>query len=567
MAEEVSITKAYIGNTCIVSALGVGASQTYAAMLEGRSGLQFVNMPNVCETSLPIQKIADEYRHENLSRLESLMHKCVADIVEKTGIDVRSQRNVIVFATTKGNIADLTTEMPENDSRIYLYNMAMRVSQSLDFQTKPIVISNACISGVSAVIAAQRMIECGKYDNVVVVGGDEVTDFTTSGFLAFKSVSQSPCRPYDASRDGLSLGEAVAAILLTNNKMLSQGYHIAGGAMTNDANHISGPSRTGEPLAEAIRTSMAEAGAEISDVAFVNAHGTATLYNDEMESKAISLAGLSEKPINSLKPYFGHTLGASGVIEMVIGIEELRHHTLLGTLGYQSLGTPMPLNVSAQNRTVEGTCFVKTASGFGGCNASVVIMADEVDHAKNESVTDEVCTRKCHVKNGVISVDGSDVFSSHSADFSQFVREAYHAVESDAKYSIKFSKMSDLCRLGYVAMHHLLKGISYEPYDVAIVMANRSSSLEADLKHWRIFNEGEASPGAFVYTLPNIVLGEVAIRFGIKGETIFFVDNQVDTANEYAKMLLSKYPKTVVAWIEKSGDDYVFDATLYMKKQ
>ena len=149
------------------------------------------------------------------------------------------------------------------------------------------MISNACISGVSAIVVASRLIRSGEYDHVFVAGFDLLCDFIVSGFNAFKSVSPVLCRPYDAARDGLTLGEAGGAVLLTADRGLSAtGVTVAGGGISNDANHISAPSRTGDGLAFAIRAALREASLGAAAIGMVNPHGTATLYNDEMESRA-----------------------------------------------------------------------------------------------------------------------------------------------------------------------------------------------------------------------------------------------------------------------------------------
>lgn len=169
--------------------------------------------------------------------------------------------------------------------------MAERIGDFFGATNQVEVISNACISGVSALIVAKRWIESGRYKRVIVAGGDILSHFITSGFLSFRSVSAHLCRPYDIQRDGLSLGEACGAVLLE-----TQG----------NANHIILPRSNqqwrqpyirsfpnGDGLALAINQAMEEAGALPEDISFINAHGTATIYNDEMESKAIHLAGLA----------------------------------------------------------------------------------------------------------------------------------------------------------------------------------------------------------------------------------------------------------------------------------
>ena len=535
----------------------MGTEENYAKMLRGESGLKMCEMPDLTDRPLPVQRV-DAEAEDGLSRLETMMKKVVEDVVKKSGIETSSDRTGIIFSTTKGNIGELGIEKPEEGSRVYLQVMAERVGRAVGYRRRPIVVSNACISGVVAVVVAQRLIRAGRYDDVIVVGGDEVTDFTTSGFLSFKSVSERPCRPYDQSRDGLSLGEAVGAIVVSRDAKKSAGIVVSGGAMSNDANHISGPSRTGEPLAEAIEEAMREAGVGADDISFINAHGTATVYNDEMESKAMNIAHLQAKPMNSLKPYIGHTLGASGVVEIALAAEEMLRGEMLGTPGFETLGTPMPLNISSGNRKVEGRHCVKSASGFGGCNAAIVLSREDASAETQETSDVKTKTlREVSIKDGKLSVDGKTIVES-DGDFGELAREIYHKLEPN----MKFFKMTDMCKMGYLAAEYLLKDISYEPYEIGIVMWNKSSSLDADLQHWRIQKRDNmpASPGAFVYTLANIVTGEIAIRHGIKGETTFFIsdDRHDEETERYARLLLSegRYRYIVSGWCEMLEGQY-----------
>jgi 3-oxoacyl-[acyl-carrier-protein] synthase-1 len=188
-------------------------------------------------------------------------------------------------------------------------------------------------------------------------------------------LSFGPCKPFDANRDGLNLGEGAGTIILTNNKEnLPAGdpIKVLGGGSANDANHISGPSRTGEGLFFAVTKAMQQAAIEASQVDFVSAHGTATPFNDEMEAKAFALAGLSEVPINSLKGYFGHTLGAAGIIESVFAIQGMKQGVIFNTLGYSEYGVPDQVVINDKLTQKEQKFIIKTASGFGGCNAAVV---------------------------------------------------------------------------------------------------------------------------------------------------------------------------------------------------
>ena len=148
-----------------------------------------------------------------------------------------------------------------------------------------------------------------------------------SGFQSLKAMSPEACRPFDIERIGLNLGEAVATLILSTENLNNAKWQIVNGAIRNDAYHISSPSPKGEGCANAIK--YVTENIDLSLIAAVNVHGTATMYNDQMESKAIDAAGLSDVPINTLKGYFGHTLGASGILETVITMHSIENGELL----------------------------------------------------------------------------------------------------------------------------------------------------------------------------------------------------------------------------------------------
>lgn len=572
--------------------------------------------------------------------MERLVLATLGGVVARSGVTPADKRTLIVLATTKGEIGSLGSA-PE---RCDLNRTAEVVGRHFGAAHRPLLVSNACISGVSAIVIAARLIRSGRYDHVFVAGFDLLCDFIVSGFNAFKSVSPTLCRPYDASRDGLTLGEACGAVLLTRDQRLSgTGVSVVGGGISNDANHISAPSRTGDGLWYAIRAALAEAGTGAGEVGLVNTHGTATVYNDEMESKALHLAGLCGVPCNSLKPYFGHTLGASGVIESIVTVRELCEGTCFGVKGYAECGVPYPPDVSAAHREIRTDTALKTASGFGGCNAAVVFRRAAGPNAAPGNETAEgqgcgpntgvqggndcleaACTRsgtamsandRGHGKNAVghgnpdtgekagghaetgTGRHGSGirchdtahvVIAQHpSLPFDAFIRERYRAL---ADPNMKFSKMDDLCKLAYVASCELLSGHRPDcPAErIGVVMANRSASLDSDRRHQAIIDAGDgcgASPAVFVYTLPNIMLGQVAIKHGLKGESTFFAfpDKSSNFIREYTASLIAEGRMDAVLWgwcefdggsydceltlTEKTGQDTMEDLELQLKQQ
>ena len=218
------------------------------------------------------------------------------------------------------------------------------------------------------------MIQAGIYDDAFVVAGDEVSEFVLSGFNSFQAMSESPCKPYDKNRNGVTLGEATAAVYISSdeNKVTTGTIKILGDGSINDANHISGPSRTGEGLYRSIASALKEANVSAGQIDYLSAHGTATLYNDEMEAIAFNRLNLQNVPVNSYKGFFGHTLGASGLLETVIATSFANRNQLIASKGYSENGVSQQINIINKNIEKEITFFLKTASGFGGCNTAVI---------------------------------------------------------------------------------------------------------------------------------------------------------------------------------------------------
>src|SRR5690606_21268584 len=161
------------------------------------------------------------------------------------------------------------------------------------------------------VAVAKRYIQLGIYKNVLIVSGDLLSHFVLTGFQSFQALSPQACKPYDADRQGINLGEAIGSVLVCSESRYfnEETVEVIGEGSANDANHISGPSRTGEGLYQSIQRALTEAQITPSAIDYLSAHGTATLYNDEMEAIAFDRAGLSSCPVNSLKAYFRHSLG------------------------------------------------------------------------------------------------------------------------------------------------------------------------------------------------------------------------------------------------------------------
>jgi 3-oxoacyl-[acyl-carrier-protein] synthase-1 len=379
--------KIYIGADSIVSPIGLDAEANFAAIISGKSALR-VCMPSfssspVCAALMDeadldsaFSAFGDPHRY---TRLEKMSLISISQVVKQSGVRLSDKRTLLLYSTTKGNI-DLLNEgasehIPEN--RVYLPVFGALLGNYFKCANTPVIVSNACISGLLAMIIASRLIRAGKYDHVVVAGGDIVSEFTLSGFRSFNAMSDEACRPYDLSRKGINLGEAAGAVLMTNDKAAAEKTLIsfAGGATANDANHISGPSRNGDGLYQAIQDTFMHS--DIKQVDYISAHGTATSFNDEMESIAFSRAGLSALPLHSLKGFFGHTLGAAGLIESIIELHALRNGKLIQSPGFKENGVSHKLNIITETKDAQLKSCLKTVSGFGGSNAAGIFVKEE----------------------------------------------------------------------------------------------------------------------------------------------------------------------------------------------
>ena len=358
----------------IISPLGVTSVENYAAVKSGKSALRkYDGLWGLPEPFVASLLDRNAYADERYTIDERIVIDSVSKALESTDIDTTSKKVLFIISTTKGNVFLLDkNENGYPKERVRLGLMAREVTKHFGNPNEPIVVSNACISGVCAQIEAMRYLESGEYDHVIVSGVDVQSAFIVSGFQSFKALSPDECKPFDANRCGLNLGDAAATIIYTRKDEVSDNEWVAcRGAIRNDANHISGPSRTGEGSFRALRAVLGDI--EPSQLAFINAHGTATPYNDEMESIAIERAGLAGIPVNSLKGYYGHTMGAAGVLETIISMQAVDDHNILATRGFDTLGVTHPLDVTNQNRNTEKRAFIKLLSGFGGCNAALLM--------------------------------------------------------------------------------------------------------------------------------------------------------------------------------------------------
>lgn len=543
----------------ILSPLGTTTEANLKAVREGRSALKEHH------TQLPEPFVASLFEHPFASIEEGVVES-ISRALAGTNLDPSSSRVIFILSSTKGNVAllDGIEEAANVADEERLGYSALNVARHFHNPNTPVVVSNACISGLSAQILAMRLLESGVYDYAIVCGMDIQSEFIVSGFQSFKALSPDPCRPFDGDRCGLNLGEAVATMILQRSVEDTSGWAITRASVRNDACHISNPSRTAEGSYRAICNVMGEKPAtegvsdtKVSDLACISAHGTATLYNDEMEAVALDRAGLQDVPVFSLKGYYGHTMGAAGILETIVTLHAVEEGWIPATRGFAEAGTCREIHVTATEQPASGMRFLKLLSGFGGCNAAALF-------EKNPAVLPVV--KPCSMtkqKQVLLSPDS----------FPEGMNAYYKQQVSDYP---KFYKMDPLCKLGFLAAEQLLSGEEVDPERTAVVIVNRSGSLADDLAYQATIQQKTAeeyfpSPSVFVYTLSNIVTGEIAIRHGIYGETSCYILDEKDP-QLIDQLILATFhdqgiDSIIGGWVEyRDKGHFEADLSLYQRR-
>ena len=591
---------AYIIADNIISPLGETSDENYLSVKAGRSGIRAYepgtcNIPEGFYASLlfeDFETLALRSAQKAIANAQKNIENAQKDIgnEQKTmgnaQLELKGKRTAFILSSTKGNI----------EENISLADSAQRIASQLGIDSKPIVVCNACISGLSALILGNRLIDSGLYDAAIVCGCDTPRQFILSGFQSLKALSPEPCRPFDMERMGLNLGEAAATLILSKNPIQGNSWRMGDGFIRNDAFHISTPSKTADGLYLSLQRTLESFTKEISStckqidmkehLAFINAHGTATLFNDQMESVAIGRAGLSDLPANAYKSFWGHTMGAAGILETIISMKAIDDDTILGTRGFSELGVSGKMNICAENRPTDKKGFIKMLSGFGGCNAT--IWAAKYPERENEAAEQIEQQNREFTTTHAIRITPEEVVLDHQKlwEGNQNANEKLEEQEGAGHHSLltslyrqmignypKFYKMDGLSRLGFVASEILLNAEKGETdKERAIIFFNHSSSIASDRNYKESINDKDnyfPSPSIFVYTLPNIVTGEIAIRNHFHGETSFFIlpdkDERLMEEILQASCRDAQSKSFLTGWIDYE-DERHFEADLKIKK-
>ena len=527
-------------STNITSPLGFTTEQNYQAVLTGASALKryegLWGLPKPFAASLFSEEQKAALALDGFTRFEALAIHSVREALSHIQLDVTSSKIVLILSTTKGNVESLNTTNQEE--RYFPSKTAQTIAETLGISTTPIVVCNACVSGLSAQLLANNLLSAGLYDYAIVVGAEVQSKFIVSGFQSLKAVSDEPCHPFDIERIGLNLGEAAATIIFARSSS-KESWCLVDGATCNDAFHNISPSPKADGCTKAIEAVMKDW--DKSQLATICVHGTATLYNDQMESVAIQRTELSDIPLSALKGYYGHTMGAAGVLETILTMRATDDGVVLPSKGFTEVGVSGKVCISSDIQQTNKTSFLKILSGFGGSNVAALFSKT----SNNKPRTTDNKFHKTHTIK-ISSEEGKTLTDIYKQQIGNYP---------------KFYKMDILTRLAFVASELLIKDMEGMQEEPAIILFNHSSSLVADRQFLKTISDTEdffPSPSVFVYTLPNITTGEIAIRHKLCGETSFYILPEKDEALMQqileATLNATNAKSAISGWIDAESD-------------
>lgn len=257
-------------------------------------------------------------------------------------------------------------------------NPALYIAGLFNCSGPALTIANACSSGTDAIGLAKSWIENDICDIVIAGGADELCRTTYLGFTSLLITSQEPCRPFDRNRKGLNLGEGAGIVIVESNiSAEARGIpvlaFVKGYGSSGDAHHPTAPHPEGSGLHRTVDIALKDAGSNINEIAFINAHGTSTLDNDKVEGKVIADIFPDSVPVVSTKAYTGHTLGAAGGIEAVFTIKALIDRQVPATAGFEEYDQGCAITPTTKNTPIIGSTAISNSLAFGGNNSVLVI--------------------------------------------------------------------------------------------------------------------------------------------------------------------------------------------------
>ena len=377
------------------SALGRGVSAMLEALRRGQSGLK-PNDFDRADLRAFIGRVAGleerpvggalgafDCRNNRLAQL-GLEQDGFREAVERARSKYGPKRVAVLLGTSTSGILQtelayrvrgVAGELPAGFDYRHgqnLFSVTDYVRRSLGLEGPAATISTACSSSAKVFASASRYIEAGVADAAVVGGVDSLCLTTIHGFTSLQLVSDEPCRPFDAARKGMNIGEAAGYALVEKT---GSDVNLVGYGESSDAHHMSTPHPEGEGALAAMRQALERGGLDPEDIDYVNAHGTATPANDRSEDRALVRLFGNRVPVSSTKSLTGHTLGAAGIIEAIVCFLALEHDLIPATANTSRLEPGLESQIVLETRSAPVRHALSNSFGFGGSNCSLVFAA------------------------------------------------------------------------------------------------------------------------------------------------------------------------------------------------
>jgi 3-oxoacyl-[acyl-carrier-protein] synthase I len=374
------------------SALGHGLDAQLDALRGERSGLRpndFSSAPLTCwigrvdglETAaLPAALASWDCRNNRLAWL-GLNQDGFLDRVRAARARYGAGRVALLLGTSTASIGateeayrrlDADGGFPDDMLRPAIHaphSLAAFVAAALALEGPCLTVSTACSSSAKVFASAERMLRLGLIDAAVVGGVDTLCDSVLFGFNALELVSPEPCRPFDAARNGISIGEAAGFALLERIDTAPDAPRLLGYGESSDAHHMSTPHPQGLGAELALNDALARAGLDPAQVGYINLHGTASQKNDEVEAALVARAFPATTRASSTKGFTGHTLGAAGIVEATMALQAIEHDLVPGNLGGDTPDPVCGAQFAWHNEQQRIDVALSNSFGFGGNNA------------------------------------------------------------------------------------------------------------------------------------------------------------------------------------------------------
>ncbi len=567
----------------VVSPLGHDAKSTFEGMCAGRSAIAPVTLfdasghrsgiaAEVLDVS--VSDIAPAAAVETWSRADALAVAAARSALLDAGLGadgppLRGAKGSTSFEALGISVGATAAGLFESESALLDAPGALSAELSRAFLSRPLsdvaacvrstlapsgpsaTVCCACSSGAAALVQGAAWIRAGRCDRVLAGGVDALCRLTFAGFNALCALDTDPCRPFDASRKGLSLGEGSAFLVLESEESArARGARVlawfAGWGIGSEAHHITRPEPSGETAARLLRSALHSAGLDAADIAYVNAHGTGTLHNDAMEALALrSVFGdrTSTLPVSSSKGSIGHTLGAAGAIEAAMTVLAIDSGSIPASVGCSDVDGELALDVPSATMQRPVPAALSSSFGFGG--AGCVLAFTEASSPPPDAHGPPVAER-------VVVTDWVRTQISPSEDLADTIRQQDSALRGKTRRFDRRAQTAVLGASGLVIQAPDAAAVAVAAADTGFVLGTAYGSLQRTLLFLSdLSTKGprRISPAEFPHLLPSAAGGNTSVALGLRGPVLTVLDgpNTSEAALDVAigSVLLGLAPRMI----------------------